>query len=70
MEDAMKAAIVQASELIMAALIFGAVIGLVAPLNSLDAQSGGAKEGLSYSLSRIPHAPFRSQIPGAGYGAI
>ena len=68
----MKATIVQASEVIVAALIFGVVIGLVAPLNSLDAQSGGAPEGanLSYPLSQVPHALSRSLFPGKGSGAI
>jgi hypothetical protein len=61
MEDAMKAAIVRINELIVAALIFGAVIGLVAHLSSLDAPN---------YLSHIPHYLSRSLFPGNGYRAI
>jgi hypothetical protein len=72
MEDAMKAAIVRINELIVAALIFGAVIGLVAHLSSLDAQSDGAPEAafVPYALSHIPHYLAHSLFPANGYGAI
>ena len=56
----MKAAIVQTSELIVAALIFGVVIGLVAPLNALDAQSGGAMEASQCRLSACHMFPTLS----------
>jgi hypothetical protein len=72
MEDAMKAAIVRINELIVAALIFGAVIGLVAHLSSLDAQSVGAPEtpNVAHYLSHIPHYLSRSLFPSNGYRAI
>jgi hypothetical protein len=72
MEDAMKAAIVRINELIVAALIFGAVIGLAAHLNSLAAQSVDASEAanMAHHFSYIPHYLSLSLFPGNGYGAI
>lgn len=68
----MKAAIVRINELIVAALIFGALIGLVASLSSLDTQSVGGSEAanMAYYLWHIPHYLSLSLFPGNGYGAI
>ena len=68
----MKVAIFQINELIVAALIFGVVIGLIAHLSSLDPQSVGPPEApnVAYYLSHIPHYLSFSLFPGNGYGAI
>ena len=68
----MRAQIIRIYEFIIAALIFGAVIGLVARSSSLDAQSAGAPEAanMPYYLSHIPHYLSHGQFPGNGCGAI
>jgi hypothetical protein len=68
MEGAMKAAIVQINEVIMATLFFGVVIGMVAQV--LDAQSIGAMEAaMSPAACHMFHAicPV-SLFLGNGYG--
>ncbi len=66
----MKAAIVQINELIVAVLVFGVVIGIVA--RALDAQSIGAMEAaMSPTACQMFHAicPV-SLYSGNGYGAM
>lgn len=66
----MKAAIVQINEVIMAALVFGVVIGIVA--RALDAQSIGAMEAaLSPTACHMFHAicPVTLYL-GNGHGAM
>jgi hypothetical protein len=68
----MKAAIVRINELIVAVLVFGLVIGVVAHLSSLDTQSVSATEAanIAYYLSHIPHYLSHGLFPGNGYGSI
>lgn len=67
----MKAAVVRINELIVTALIFGALIGLVAHLSSLDASVGAPETpNVAYYLSHIPHYLSRSLFPSNGYRAI
>ncbi len=66
----MKAAIVQINEVIMATLVFGVVIGIVAQV--LDAQSIGAMEA---AMSPTPCQKFQAICPvrlflGNGYGVM
>jgi hypothetical protein len=70
MEGAMKA-VARINELLLAALIFGAMIGLVAHLSSLDAQVGApGAANIACCLGHIPHYLSLSLFPRNGYGAI